>query len=220
MMNMMNMMNIKKHIPKHIPKRAFITVVNQAEIAYREFLGKDRIKLNPGLHVNIPIFHKITRISLKENCVNLDEQHAYTKDNVPIRVSGALFYKVIDPEKACFTIDNPLMFVKNVGESSFCPIIGQFDYDEIISNRSNINKEMLEVLDKTIVNWGLNTTRLEIKNVRPSYNVRPYNFKSLNLGKQNKVETNQYNDGHTLILRNCMTILLCTVGMLLMQASK
>jgi regulator of protease activity HflC (stomatin/prohibitin superfamily) len=203
-MNMMNMMNIKKHIPKHIPKRAFITVVNQAEIAYREFLGKDRIKLNPGLHVNIPIFHKITRISLKENCVNLDEQHAYTKDNVHIRVSGALFYKVIDPEKACFTIDNPLMFVKNVGESSFCPIIGQFDYDEIISNRSNINKEMLEVLDKTTVNWGLNTTRLEIKNVRP------YNFKSLNLGKQNKVETNQYNDEHTLTLENFATILVCT----------
>jgi regulator of protease activity HflC (stomatin/prohibitin superfamily) len=151
----------------HIQKRTFITVINQAEVAYREFLGKNRIKLNPGLRINLPIFHNISRVSLKEHFVDLDNQSAYTKDNVPVTVSGTVFYKVIDAEKVCFNIGNPIVAVKNVGESSFRAVVGKFDYDEIIANRNDINNEMLNILGKTTVDWGINTTRLEIQNFGP-----------------------------------------------------
>ncbi len=150
-----------------IQKRSFITVINQAEVAYREFLGKNRIKLNPGLRLNLPIVHQLTRVSLKEHFVGLDNQAAYTKDNVPVTVSGTVFYKVIDPEKVCFTIGNPIGSIKSVGESSFRAVVGKFDYDEIIADRNNINNEMLKVLGKTTIDWGINTTRLEIQNFGP-----------------------------------------------------
>ncbi len=150
-----------------IQKRTFIAIINQAEVAYREFLGGNRIKLNPGLRVNIPLLHNLYRVSLKEHFVNLDDQSAYTKDNVPVTVSGTVFYKVIDAEKVCFTIGKPVMAVKNVGESSFRAVIGKFDYDEIISNRNDINNEMLNTLGKTTLDWGINTTRLEIQNFGP-----------------------------------------------------
>ncbi len=150
-----------------IQKRTFFTVINQAEVAYREFLGRNRIKLNPGLRVNLPIFHNVYRVSLKEHFVGLDNQAAYTKDNVPVSVSGTVFYKVIDAEKVCFTIGQPVLAVKSVGESSFRSIIGKFTYDEIIADRNNINTEMLKVLGKTTVDWGINTTRLEIQNFGP-----------------------------------------------------
>ncbi len=150
-----------------IPKRNFITVINQAEVAYREFLGKNRVKLNPGLRLNLPIFHQLNRVSLKEHFVNLDNQAAYTQDNVPVIVSGTVFYKVIDAEKVCFTIGNPVGAVKSVGESSFRSILGKFTYDEIIADRNNINTEMLKVLGKTTTDWGIDTTRLEIQNFGP-----------------------------------------------------
>ena len=151
----------------HNQKRSFITVINQAEVAYREFLGKNRVKLNPGLRINLPIFHNVYRVSLKEHFVNLDNQAAYTKDNVPVTVSGTVFYKVIDAEKVCFNIGNPIVAVKNVGESSFRAVVGKFDYDEIIANRNDINNEMLNILGKTTVDWGINTIRLEIQNFGP-----------------------------------------------------
>jgi regulator of protease activity HflC (stomatin/prohibitin superfamily) len=147
--------------------RNFITVINQAEVAYREFLGKNRVQLNPGLRINIPILHTINRVSLKEHFVNLDKQSAYTKDNVPVTVSGTVFYKITDPEKVCFSISKPVTAVKNVGESSFRAVIGKFDYDEIISNRNDINNEMLSTLGKTTLDWGINTTRLEIQDFGP-----------------------------------------------------
>ncbi len=153
-----------------ITKRNFITVINQAEVAYREFLGKNRVKLNPGLRINLPIFHHLYRVSLKEQYVNLDNQSAYTKDNVPVVVSGTVFYKVVDPEKVCFTIGHPIGAVKSVGESSFRAVVGTFDYDEIIANRNDINKEMLKILGKTTLDWGIDTTRLEIQNFGPQNN--------------------------------------------------
>lgn len=150
-----------------IHKRTFITVINQAEVAYREFLGKNRVKLNPGLRLNLPILHQLNRVSLKEHFVNLDNQAAYTKDNVPVTVSGTVFYKVIDAEKVCFSIGHPVHAVKSVGESSFRSILGKFTYDEIIADRNNINTEMLKVLGVTTTNWGIDTTRLEIQNFGP-----------------------------------------------------
>jgi len=150
-----------------INKRNFITVVNQAEVAYREFLGQDRIRLEPGLRLNIPIIHQLYKVSLKEHIANLDNQNAYTKDNVPVVVSGTVFYKVVDVEKAVFSVNSAYQAIKSVGESGFREVIGRFDYDEIISNRNAINTEMMKILGDTTLTWGINTTRLEIQNFGP-----------------------------------------------------
>lgn len=152
---------------KPISIRNFITVINQAEVAYRERFGQNRIRLEPGLRLNIPIVHQIYKVSLKEHIANLDNQNAYTKDNVPVVVSGTVFYKVIDVEKAVFSVNSTYQAIKSVGESSFRAVIGRFDYDEIISNRNAINIEMLQILGNTTLDWGINTTRLEIQNFGP-----------------------------------------------------
>ena len=147
--------------------RNFITVINQAEVAYRERFGQNRVRLEPGLRLNIPVVHQIYKVSLKEHIANLDNQNAYTKDNVPVVVSGTVFYKVVDVEKAVFSVNSAYQAIKSVGESSFRAVIGRFDYDEIISNRNAINNEMLQILGNTTLDWGINTTRLEIQNFGP-----------------------------------------------------
>lgn len=151
-------------------KRNFITVINQAEVAYRERFGQNRIRLEPGLRLNIPIVHQLYKVSLKELITPLDNQNAYTKDNVPVVVSGTVFFKVVDVEKAVFSVHNVNQAIKSVGESSFRAVIGRFDYDEIIANRNAINTEMLQILGNTTMDWGINTTRLEIQNFGPQNN--------------------------------------------------
>lgn len=155
---------------KNLQKKNFIIVVNQAEVAYREFLGENRVRLESGLRLNLPILHQIYKVSLKEQLTNLPNQNAYTKDNVPVVVSGTVFYKVIDVEKAIFSVDCVQKAIKSVGESSFRAVIGRFDYDEIISNRNGINVEMLKILGNTTLTWGVATTRLEIQNFGPQNN--------------------------------------------------
>jgi len=150
--------------------RPFITVVNQAEVAYRELLGSNRVRLEPGLHLNIPILHDTKRVDLREIGLNIQELHGYTKDNVPVKVSGTLFIKVDDAEKACFSVANYYKSVGAVGESAVRSIIGKFEYDTITSERNQINVELRETIGKSITEWGTSCTRFEIQNMAPANN--------------------------------------------------
>jgi regulator of protease activity HflC (stomatin/prohibitin superfamily) len=148
-------------------KRNFFVIVHQSEVAYREFLGFNRVKLNPGLNIKLPYLHSLYRLSLKETMILVKNQNAYTKDNVPVTVSGTVFYKITNPEKTCFSIENPRESIENVCESCFRAVIGRFEYDEIIPNRMLINSEMMKIIDKTTNNWGIDILRFEINEFNP-----------------------------------------------------
>jgi regulator of protease activity HflC (stomatin/prohibitin superfamily) len=88
-----NMINTFGHI--NHPRKNFITVVRQAEVAYREFLGSNRVKLEPGIHLNMPIIHSINRVDLRETGINVKELYGYTKDNVPVKISANIFFIIL-----------------------------------------------------------------------------------------------------------------------------
>lgn len=147
--------------------RSFITVIDQATVGYRQFLGLNRIRLEPGIRLNIPILHKLKKVDMREGCFNVDAIHAFTKDNVPVRVGGSLFYQVYDPEKACFGVQNYQTAVYAVGTSVMRSVIGNYEYDKIISERNLLNTELVNVIDKTIEKWGTNCTRFEVQKFEP-----------------------------------------------------
>ncbi len=149
------------------PSRKFITVIQQSEVAYREFLGQNRVKLNPGLRLDLPFLHTTHRINMRENSVPLQELNCYTRDNVPVSASGTLFYRVFDGEKACFEISNYVSSLYAVGSSSTRAVIGRFEYDEAIKERQLINLELQKVIGDSIKIWGVDCTRFEMNVFEP-----------------------------------------------------
>ena len=150
-----------------ILKRNLFTVVNQGEFCYREFLGSNRVLLEPGLRINVPYLHKIHRVDMRENGITIRNIYAFTKDNVPVILSGTLFYKVFDSELACFGVNGYKNSVLAVGESATRSIVGRFEYDHIIRERNDINKELINNIGDSIANWGINCTRFEIQEFNP-----------------------------------------------------
>lgn len=155
------------NVARPVEKRSFITVINQAELAYREFLGSNRVKLEPGLRINIPILHQIHRIDRKETGIPVDHLNCFTKDNVPVVASGTLFFKVDNAEKACFEVNNYVDSIHAVGSSSTRAVIGRFDYDETIKEREKLNTELQKVIGDSIKNWGVDCTRFEMNVFEP-----------------------------------------------------
>ena len=153
-----------------LARRSFITVVNQGEICYREFLGTNRVKLEPGLRINLPVLHKIQRVDMRETGNVLNNIMAFTQDNVPVIIGGTLFHKVFDPELACFSVENYKNSVLAIGESATRSIIGRFEYDMIIRERNDINKELISVIGDSIKQWGIDCTRFEIQEFNPKNN--------------------------------------------------
>ena len=148
-------------------RRSFITIVNQAEIAYRQFLGMNRVRLEPGIRVCLPLIHQIDRVDMRERCIQIDKMNGFTADNVPVAVSGALFFRVTDAEKACFSVSDYELSVRNVGESASRSVVGKFAYDRIISQRNEINTELVKTIENSIDQWGVACTRFEITDFGP-----------------------------------------------------
>lgn len=154
-----------------IPRRTFITVVHQAEVAYRELLGRSRVRLEPGLRLDLPILHSVRRVDMREGMIKVPDLSAYTKDNVPVTVSGTLFFKPTDAEKACYEVTNYNKAVAAVGESSFRAVVGRFEFDQIIANRNTLNQELVSVIGGSLDKWGVACSRCEVQNFGPQNKV-------------------------------------------------
>ena len=165
--NVYRMNSHQKRIQTPFQDRPFFSVVDQATTAYRQFLGMNRVRLDPGLRLSLPYLHTTKIIDMREGSFPITKLHAYTKDNVPVTISGSLFYKVFDAEKACFGVQDFSSSIRSIGESSVRSIIGNFDYDEIISERNKINVQLNSTIDSSIKNWGVDCTRFEIQEFAP-----------------------------------------------------
>jgi regulator of protease activity HflC (stomatin/prohibitin superfamily) len=159
---------VKIAVPSASPtKRNFITVVNQGFEAYRTTLGKNPIRLEPGLHLALPILHNIQKVDMRECGMTVTDITAYTKDNVPVKLNVTLFYKVRDAYSACFNVSNYWSSISNVGTSSIRGLVGTLDYDYIIATRGAINTLFSADVDKSIEKWGISCTKAEIQSFGP-----------------------------------------------------
>ncbi|EPQ60615.1 hypothetical protein GLOTRDRAFT_102358 [Gloeophyllum trabeum ATCC 11539] len=145
-------------------RRNFLTVIEQGHEAWRLSLGQNPTKLEPGLHLNIPVFHIIQRLRFGAFFYDLG---GFTSDNVPVLVSGSLFYRVNDSYHACFSVNNFKDNVRNIGTSAIRSILGHFSYDNVISDRNKTNKKLHETIGSSIEKWGVECTRFEIQTFKP-----------------------------------------------------
>jgi len=167
MMSMSSLTTRVKSMITQRSKRTLFTVVNQQDRVFREFLGRNRVLLEPGIHINLPFFHRTKRVSLREIRQPIDRIVAYTKDNVPVLASGSLFHKITDPYKACYEVDHYQDAIYAVGISAMRAVIGQFEYDEIVRERAAINTSLNKNIGTSIEKWGVECTNFEVSNFEP-----------------------------------------------------
>jgi regulator of protease activity HflC (stomatin/prohibitin superfamily) len=148
-------------------KRSFITLIRQGQVGVRLLLGKDPVILEPGLHIKLPILHSLRKVDLREGSIDVIGLNACTKDNVPVVVSGTLFYKIHDALEACFKVQDVLVSVNNLGTSAMRSVIGTLQYDDIIADRTQINHILSSHIGDACKNWGISCTKFEIQRFEP-----------------------------------------------------
>lgn len=146
--------------------RTLFTIVDQAEVAYRELLGWTRTRLEPGPRLFIPIVHKLTRVDLREQSVSVSIE-AYTRDNVPVCVSADVFYSVMDAEKACFAVKNLQGATSSVAASTVRAVVGRFVYDSIIQERTALSVALIAEIGTSIETWGVACRKVEVHEFSP-----------------------------------------------------
>ncbi len=147
-------------------------VVPQQSAYVVERLGKYHNTLGAGFHILVPFVDVIRyRHSLKENAIDIPEQVCITRDNVQVHVDGVLYLQVLNPERASYGVADYLFAITQLAQTTLRSEVGKIELDRTFEERSHINIQVVNELDKASEPWGIKMLRYEIKNITPPADV-------------------------------------------------
>lgn len=147
---------------------ATLKVVRQQTNYIVETFGKYTATWGPGLHIKIPLIQMVVaKVSLKEQVADFPPQSVITKDNVMLSINSVVYFKIIDPYKNTYGVENYLAALEKLSATSLRSIVGDMTLDDCLSSRDTINAKMIDILDKATEPWGIDVTRVEIQDIIP-----------------------------------------------------
>ena len=158
-----------------------IKVVKQSEVYIIERLGKFYKIADAGLTIIIPFVDQVRSVvSLKQQTMDIPPQGVITQDNVTITIDTVVFYKITDPAKAVYEIQNLKKGIEYLAITTIRDIVGKMDLDQTFSSRDAINDKLRVILDEATDQWGCKVDRVEIKDITPPADIRDAMEKQMN----------------------------------------
>ncbi len=170
-------------------------IIGQAEVMVIERLGRFHRVARSGFNILIPFVERprgidvryveadpggvkritagsTTRIDLREQVLNFPSQPVITKDNVTIDIDAVLYYRVAEPQKATYAVQNLPYALETLTRTTLRNIVGEMELDQTLASRDQINKRMREVIEEAAVSWGVDVTRVELQAIEPPRDIQ------------------------------------------------
>ena len=142
-----------------------IRVVREYERAVVFRLGRLIGSKGPGLILLVPVLDKAVKVDLRVVTLDVTKQKIITLDNVTVDVDAVVYLRVNEPTNAVVKVSNFLLASSMLAQTTLRDIIGQVDFDELLSKRDELNKKVQEILDASTDPWGIKVTAVAIKDV-------------------------------------------------------
>jgi len=142
-----------------------IKVVNEYERGVIFRLGRLVGARGPGLFFLLPMVERMVKISLRTVTFDVTPQEVMTRDNVPIKVNAVIWFRVMDPAKSVVSVENYHMATMQLAQTTLRGIVGQFELDQILSERDTFNQQLQQIIDEQTDPWGIKVSIVEIKEV-------------------------------------------------------
>lgn len=142
-------------------------IVNQYEKGLVMRLGKFHAITPSGLTIILPFVDSMIRVDMREQVISVPPQKLITKDNVTVEVDAVVYYKVVDPVKSQFEVQDFGYACTTLAQTNLRNLIGDRTLDETLVARDMINTNLRQVLDEATNNWGVKVTRVEVQKIDP-----------------------------------------------------
>jgi regulator of protease activity HflC (stomatin/prohibitin superfamily) len=139
--------------------------INQYERGVRFTMGRYSGIMEPGWRILIPIFQSFRKVDMRVKAVDVPDQKAITRDNVPVTVNAVIYYRVVAAEKAVIEVENFYYAISQYAQTTMRNIVGEVTLDELLAQRDKIAERIREIVDKETDNWGLQVNNVELKDV-------------------------------------------------------
>lgn len=142
-----------------------IKQINQYERGLKFTFGRFTGVMEPGWRIVIPIFQMYQKVDMRLKAVDVPDQNAITRDNVPVRVNAVIYYRVQDSTKAILEVEDFRYAISQYAQTTMRNIVGEITLDELLANRDKIADRIREIVDKETDAWGLKVNNVELKDV-------------------------------------------------------
>jgi len=128
-------------------------------------LGRLTPYRGPGVIFVIPILERMVRIDLRTITLEIPAQDVITHDNVTVKVSAVVYFRVVDPSRAVVEVENYLFATLQLAQTTLRSVGGQTELDELLSQREKLNSRIQEIVDAQTEPWGIKVVLVELKNI-------------------------------------------------------
>ncbi|MDF1762908.1 MAG: paraslipin, partial [Oleibacter sp.] len=149
-----------------------VILVPQNEAWIIERFGRYNASKEAGLGFIIPFIDRISGVrSLKEQAVDVPSQSTITRDNITLTVDGVLYFRVIDPYKATYGVDDYIFAVTQLAQTTMRSELGKLELDKTFEERAALNASIVFSINDAAEPWGIQVMRYEIKDITPPTSV-------------------------------------------------
>ncbi len=146
-----------------------IRVVPQGYKWIVQRLGKYHSSLMPGLNIIIPYIDDVAyKITTKDVVLDIPSQDVITKDNAVILANAVAYINIVSPEKAVYGVENYVLAIQTLVQTSLRSIIGDMNLDDALSSRDHIKAKLKSEISDDIADWGITLKTVEIQDINPS----------------------------------------------------
>lgn len=128
-------------------------------------LGKFSRISGPGLFFIIPVIEEVRKVDMRVLTMDIPAQQVITRDNVPVKINGVIFFKVDDPSNAIIKVQDYRYAISQYSQTSLRDVIGQMTLDQLLTEREEIGKKIEANVEKDTEAWGLEVTGIRIQDI-------------------------------------------------------
>jgi regulator of protease activity HflC (stomatin/prohibitin superfamily) len=143
-----------------------VRIIKQYEQGVLFRLGRVQGTRQPGFRLIVPVVDVLHRVSLRIVTMPIQSQGIITRDNVSVDVSAVAYFRVVDAVKSVVAIENVHAAIDQIAQTTLRKVVGQHTLDETLSETDRINKDIREILDVATLDWGVEVTLVELKDIQ------------------------------------------------------
>ncbi len=128
-------------------------------------LGRSVGVRGPGLIILVPFLERIVKVDMRTVTMDVQPQDVITKDNVSIKVNAVVYFRIVDAEAAIIQVADYYYATSQLAQTTLRSILGQFNLDEILAQRENVNQKLQALLDADTEGWGVKVSAVELKHI-------------------------------------------------------
>lgn len=152
-------------IPAGILVLSFIKQVDQYERGIVFTMGKYSRMWQPGWHILIPVFQKLTKVDVRVKAVDVPDQEAITKDNIPVTINAVIYFKIADAAKAVIEVEDFFGAVSQLAQTTMRNAVGEVTLDDLLQKKQHVSEGIKTAVDKVSDAWGVDVQSVELKDI-------------------------------------------------------